>query len=54
MVANGKREGGRGKIGVGDSEAQVTMYKINKLQGYLVQHGEQSQYFVITLNEFNL
>ena len=34
-------EGGvRGKTGVGDSEIQTTMYKINKLQGYTVQHRE--------------
>ena len=26
------------------------MYKINKLQGYIVQHREYSQYFIITLN----
>ena len=28
----------------------TTMYKINKLQGYIVQHREYSQYFIITLN----
>ena len=28
----------RGKIGVGDEEVQTTMYKINKLQGYIIQH----------------
>ena len=26
------------------------MYKINKLQGYLVQHGKYSQYLIITIN----
>ena len=29
---------------------QNTMNKINKLQGYIVQHREYRQYFVITLN----
>ena len=32
--------GERGKIGVGDSEAQTTMYKVSKLQGYIVQYRE--------------
>ena len=36
---------GRGNIGVGDKEVQTTMYKMNKLQGYIVQHREYSQYF---------
>ena len=31
-----------------DYEAQTTMYKINKLQGYIVQHREYTQYFIIT------
>ena len=26
------------------------MYKISKLQGYIVQHREYSQYFIITIN----
>ena len=30
-------------------EVQATMYKINKLHGYIGQHREYSQYF-ITLN----
>ena len=42
---------GRGKIGVGDQEVQVTMYKINEIQEYIVQHRERSQYFIIILNE---
>ena len=29
---------------------QTTMYKINKLQGYTVQHREYSQYFIVTIN----
>ena len=42
---------GRGKVGVGDKEVQTTTYyKINKLQGYVVQHREYSQYFIITIN----
>ena len=28
------------------------MYKINKLQGYIVQHREYSQYFIVTI-EYN-
>ena len=31
-------KGKKGKIGVGDKEIQTTKYKINKLQGYTVQH----------------
>ena len=27
-----------GKIGVGDQEVQATMYKINKMHGYIVQY----------------
>ena len=26
------------------------MYKINNLQGHIVQHREYSQYFIITIN----
>ena len=40
---------GRGRTGVGNSEVQTTMYKINKLQGYIVQHRKYIQYFIITL-----
>ena len=49
MVTSGERIGGWGKIGEGDEEVQTTMYQINKLQGYIVQHREYSQYFIITL-----
>ena len=28
----------------------ITMDKINKLQGYIIQHREYSQYFIITIN----
>ena len=37
-------EAGRGKVGGGDQEVQTTMYKINKLKGYIAQHREYSQY----------
>ena len=40
MVTKGKREGGRGKIGVWDEETQTTIYKISKQKGYIVQHRE--------------
>ena len=52
VVTSGEREGGRGKIGVGEEEVQTidTMYKINKLQGYIIQHKEYSQHFIITIN----
>ena len=32
------------------SVSSFTRYKINKLQGYIVQHREYSQYFIITIN----
>ena len=41
---------GRSKARVGDKEIQITMHKISKLQGYIVQHREYNQYFIITLN----
>ena len=50
MIISGEREWGRDKIGVGDQEVQTSVYKINKLQGYIVQHRKYSQYFTITLN----
>ena len=40
-----KREGqvrGRG--------VKCTKYRYNKLQGYVKQHGEYSEYFIITIN----
>ena len=49
VVTSGERVGRRGKSAVGDLEAQTTMYEINKLQGYIVQHREYSQYIIITL-----
>ena len=40
----------RGNIGVRDKGVQNTMYKINKIQGYIAQHRQYSQYVIITLN----
>ena len=34
-------------------KVQTTRYKTNKLQGYIVQHREYSQYFIITLRKKN-
>ena len=48
MVTSGEGEGGS-EIRVGDKEVQATMLKINKLQGYIVQHTEYSQYFIMLL-----
>ena len=50
VVTSGEGEGGRGTIGVRGSVVQTTMYKINELQGYIVQHREYSQYFIVTIN----
>ena len=43
---------GRGKGGLhrGRGLRGTNYYAQNKLQGYIVQHGEYSQYFIITLN----
>ena len=43
-----------GKMAVADLKAQTTVYKINKLQGYIVQHREQNGYFVITLQTIKI
>ena len=40
---------GRGNINEWDEEVQTTMYKMNKMQGYNVQHREYNQYVIITL-----
>ena len=42
MVTCGEGKKGQGKNGERDKEAQTTMYKINKLQGYIVQHRKYS------------
>ena len=36
MVSNGERKGKKGKMGAEDSEVQTTIFKIKKLQGYIV------------------
>ena len=48
MVTSGERAEW-GKIGAGDYEVQ-TLYVKDKLQGYIVQHREYSQYFMINMN----
>ena len=50
VVLCGEGAEGRGRIGVGSKEPQTTLDKINKLPGYVVQHREYSQYFIITIN----
>ena len=44
VVTSGEREEGRGKRRVGDQEVQTTMSEINKLEGCIIRHREQSQY----------
>ena len=43
---------GRGKWGgeirVGIKEVQMTTYKVNKLQGYIIWHRGYRPYFIIT------
>ena len=46
VVAFGKRNWGSRKIGVRDEEVQTSIYKINKLQRYIVQNREYGQYFI--------
>ena len=43
IVTSGEREEDRGKMGVGKCQTQITIYKINKLQGYIEQHREYSR-----------
>ena len=50
VVTGGEREGWKGKIRVGDYEAQTIMYKINKLQRYTVQLRGYRQRFIITVS----
>ena len=45
-----ERKRGRGQVWARDWEVQTTMYKINKLQGHIVEHREYGHYFIITLN----
>ena len=44
---------GRGRVQDGGKELKSTNYYVqnNKLQGYIAQDKEYSQYFIITLNE---
>ena len=37
-----------GKKGFRRLKVQTIMYKINKVQGYIVQHRERNQYFITT------
>ena len=48
VFTSGEREEGRGNIGMGLKRYKLS--GINKLQGYIVQHGEYSQYFILTIN----
>ena len=48
-VGRGKGEGAIEGQGIKRYELFI-MYKRNKIQGYLVQHREYNQYFIITLN----
>ena len=41
---------GEGQDRVGEQEVQTTVYEINKLQGYIIQHREYNQYLIITVN----
>ena len=44
------RAGGEGQErGKGLIEVKTIMYKINKMQGYIVKYQEGSQYFIITM-----
>ena len=46
----GQGKGGEGQDRGRGLRVQTTMYKINKLQGYVVQHKGYSQYFIILIN----
>ena len=43
-------QGRRGQDRGWDEKVQTIAYKINKLQGYIVQHREYSQYFIKNFN----
>ena len=49
-----EKEVGRAREVEGIKRLKTTRYNINKLQGYIVQYGEYSQYFLIILMECNL
>ena len=40
MVTTGKGKWGRDKLGVGDKHIQTAMHKIDKKQGFTIQHRE--------------
>ena len=40
MDTSGEKEEEKNKIGLGDLEVQVTIYKMDKQEGYIVQHRE--------------
>ena len=46
LVTSGWEEWGGAKTG-------DTVYKINKLQGYIAQQRKYSPYFIITIKEYN-
>ena len=51
---SGYQWGGKSRKGQDRSRGlshKTTMYKINELQGYIVQAKEYSQYFIIIMNE---
>ena len=47
MVARGKRRQRVGKMGAGGQEVQTSSYKINKLSGCNIPHGNYSQEYCI-------
>ena len=53
-VTNVEKGVGRARVAEGTKRLKTTRYNINKLQGYIVQHREYSQYFLIILMECNL
>ena len=53
-VTNVEKGVGRAREAEGTKRLKTTRYNINKLQGYIVQHREYSQYFLIILMECNL
>ena len=50
VVIRWEKEEWRGKIELGDKDVQNMIYKINMLQGYIIQNGEYRQYLIITLS----
>ena len=39
-------------MGIGNEKVHTTIHKVNKLQGYTLQHREYSQYLIIDLEKF--